>query len=362
MGKVFHDLILVDGVKEGKKDFIGNDNGKVINRKRSECEATVEGKMDGGEKREKQNITSTEMIKMTDKKDSDNLKLLNSIFIESCNSMMLGIDVSIKMVEIAEKTNYYTKVVRADLSEALKMFEMDCDRMDNNYDDNYNHNNNNNFDYYDNNNNNNNNNNSYNNNAPHRVKSLNLIIAADTFIYVGALGFVFRQIKLCLEKNGYFLFSIEDLDRSPMRVNDKNLSIITQVDKVKYPSMEMLSVYNLYYNKNNKCIDHEDNNHINSKRINDSISVKIEKNDDEIEGKISHLEIEELRIIDFEPVGAVPGWGGELLKSARFAHSNSYIEILAHIHGFQIVKSKSVILRTEETIPLYGRLYVLESI
>ena len=72
--------------------------------------------------------------------------------------------------------------------------------------------------------------------------------------------------------------------------------------------------------------------------------------------------IKHLKIIDFEPVGAVPGWGGELLKSARFAHSNSYIEILAHIHGFQIVKSKSVILRTEETIPLYGRLYVLESI
>ena len=72
--------------------------------------------------------------------------------------------------------------------------------------------------------------------------------------------------------------------------------------------------------------------------------------------------IKHLKIIDFEPVGAVPGWGGELLKSARFAHSNSYIEILAHIHGFQIIKSKSVILRTEETIPLYGILYVLESI
>ena len=63
---------------------------------------------------------------------------------------------------------------------------------------------------------------------------------------------------------------------------------------------------------------------------------------------------------DNEIDGAVPGWGGQLLKSARFAHSNSYIETLAEIHGFQILKMKIVILRTEETIPLYGRLYVLQ--
>jgi predicted TPR repeat methyltransferase len=65
---------------------------------------------------------------------------------------------------------------------------------------------------------------------------------------------------------------------------------------------------------------------------------------------------------DNEPLGSVPGWGTQLLTSARFAHSNSYIEILANLYGFVILNMKIVILRTEDTVPLYGRLYVLQII
>jgi shikimate kinase len=70
----------------------------------------------------------------------------------------------------------------------------------------------------------------------------------------------------------------------------------------------------------------------------------------------------EVTIVESEIQGAVPGWGAQLLKSARFAHSNSYIEALCQIHGFQILKMKIVVLRTEETVPLHGRLYVLQTV
>jgi predicted TPR repeat methyltransferase len=65
---------------------------------------------------------------------------------------------------------------------------------------------------------------------------------------------------------------------------------------------------------------------------------------------------------DNEPLESVPGWGTQLLTSARFAHSNIYIEKLANIYGFIILNMKIVILRTEDTVPLYGRLYVLQMI
>ena len=77
---------------------------------------------------------------------------------------------------------------------------------------------------------------------------------------------------------------------------------------------------------------------------------------------MKQINCKDFRIADYEIDGAVPGWGGQLLKSARFAHSNSYIQMLADIHGFQILKMKIVVLRTEETIPLYGRLYVLQTV
>jgi hypothetical protein len=70
------------------------------------------------------------------------------------------------------------------------------------------------------------------------------------------------------------------------------------------------------------------------------------------------------RVVEFssdgEPIGAVPGWGAQLLKSARFAHSDEYINILASHHGFAVVATKITILRTEETVPLQGRFYLLQ--
>jgi hypothetical protein len=63
---------------------------------------------------------------------------------------------------------------------------------------------------------------------------------------------------------------------------------------------------------------------------------------------------------DDELVGAVPGWGGQLLTSARFAHSHAYIAALASHSGFEIVSVRSLPLRLEGTVQLNGLFYLLK--
>ena len=285
-------------------------------------------------------------------------------------SLMVGVDVSIRMVEIAQATWCYSGVVRGDLNEALRAFTStigegggggdECDTKDDSIGNNGNNRHcNNNEDSSSNNNNNNSSSSSNsiniksNTNASSKIQlkippdsritpkiPLNLIIAADTFIYIGALGSVFRQISRILEQNGLFLFSIEDLEKSPMRVSDE-LLLRSHFDDENRGNNEN--------NKNNKN-DENDEKTDDNKKNNEGKHCDKKNYHDEND---FHWE---------EPRGAVPGWGGQLLKSARFAHSNQYIESLAQIHGFRILESKSVVLRTEETVPLYGILYVLEVI
>lgn len=120
-----------------------------------------------------------------------------------------------------------------------------------------------------------------------------IIVAADTFIYVGALGDIFHQIYQILNSSGLFAFSTEDLTSSPMKTN-----------------------------------------------------IIPENNQD-------------LEASPYEIHGAVPGWGCQLLKSARFGHSHEYIVRLADMHSFKIVDQIFKILRYEEGTPLYGYLYIL---
>ena len=398
VGKVFQDLVIPVGERNGEK---------YCKREVETVQFDEKNKIEGDGDNEKMNkksmreeVINKEIINeefsesTSDEIDRNNLKLLKMIFYECHGPLMIGIDVSMKMVDISRRTNYYTSVIRFDLTAALKLFEIDSNidfhdnctkdyssviNMDqleienkdfhiNDFDDAIsseinNGNLKNNIDTKESsisiheNINMNHDSSKIVSKFPVKVTPLNLIIAADTFIYVGALGFVFRQVKRCLEIHGFFLFSIEDLDLSPMRVNEKN-------DHQLFKS-EILPDDILPADSDN--IIHHNVGHHSRKTAEIKMEIELgqekgEKIKPETDYCLLQDRIKNLKIINFEPVGAVPGWGGELLKSARFAHSNLYIEILAHIYGFQIVKSKSVILRTEETIPLHGRLYVLESI
>lgn len=267
-GKVFQDFIIskIGAVDGSKIDTITKDvNGNKIKLNKDSI------------------ITeNTDENNISEKINDYGLNVLKKARCQS-GGIMVGVDISIKMVEITEKSGYYTAVARGDLEESLEIFE---------YIDNINS-----IDEID------------NNDKKNEIDTmkLDLILVADTFIYVGGLSSVFKHVKKSLNKYGLFAFSIEDLDNSPMKTN-----------------------------KNHNMID--DKNQVNS------------------------IDLDNLVLSDGEPLGAVPGWGTQLLTSARFAHSNSYIETLAKMCGFLILNMKIVTLRTEDTIPLYGRLYVLQMI
>ena len=185
---------------------------------------------------------------------------------------MAGVDISQKMVDITAANGGYDVVICGDLQESLQLFH-----------------------------------------TINRERSiellLDLVIAADTFIYIGALGSIFEQTKRSLKQGGYFAFSVEALESSPMKIDGGSIP-----------------------------------------------SPPHEIDTDNLDSKISLIEI-----VDNEPVGASLGWGIQLLTSARYAHSQIYIHTLAHIHGFDIVSKLSTVLRTETAIPLEGMMYVLKA-
>ena len=139
---------------------------------------------------------------------------------------------------------------------------------------------------------------------------LDLILAADTFIYVGGLGAVFRQARRCLRPRGLLAFSVEDLDKSPMRV-------------ARPPGDAAGTAHGHGHGHGSAPADGATD-------------------------------------ADGELVGAVPGWGAQLLSSARFAHAHAYIAALAEAHGFREAAGREGVLRNEGGVALPGRLYVLE--
>ena len=151
-----------------------------------------------------------------------------------------------------------------------------------------------------------------------------LIIAADTLIYIGQLGKLFKYISsmfrsLTVSDNGYtvdgkrglFLFTTEDLDSSPMRLQRE----ISADDK---------DTSNIAKNESDSIHDDGDGD-----------------GEDDI-------------------LGAVPGWGAQMLSSARFAHSHRYIMQLCHKYKFHLFCHHQVKLRKEEGIELPGNVYLIQ--
>lgn len=188
-------------------------------------------------------------------------------------SLLVGIDVSIKIAQIAEKTGNYDLVIVGDLYEALQLFNQKNTETRNSI----------------------------------KLQKFHAIIAADTFIYLGALGRVFQAIHRALLTNGLLIFSVEDVDESPMLPTSASSPILDSI------------------NAGTPNINHN----------------------------------EPPTVTDGEPWGAVPGWGVRLLTSARFGHSHRYIEALAIMYSFQIVSFRRQLLRKESNAELGGIFYIL---
>ena len=53
--------------------------------------------------------------------------------------------------------------------------------------------------------------------------------------------------------------------------------------------------------------------------------------------------------------------GVELLSSARYAHSQAYVTQLAARFGFLLVREEELVIRTEASMPLPGRIFLLQN-
>jgi len=192
---------------------------------------------------------------------------------EEGGGVFIGIDISQRMVELSERNGGYTCVVRGDITEMSRLLAEDV--------------------------------------TSRRCSSFHLVLAADTFIYVGALSEIFSYIRAILCTGGWFAFTTEALELSPMR----------QGDLTPTPVDAFLEAERLYRrNQEEKGVGYE------------------------------------------EPVGAVPGWGAQLLSSARFAHSESYVTCLACMHGFKVNSYQEILLRKEEVVSLPGHAFLLRAI
>ena len=109
----------------------------------------------------------------------------------------------------------------------------------------------------------------------------------------------FSLARRALKLGGLLLFSTEDLDASPMRRSDRTTPTSTQSESC--PEVHVPNV----------------------------------------------MEVE-------------VGVGVELLSSARYAHSQSYIEAVAVRHGFYVARVEELIIRTEASVPLPGKIFVLQ--
>lgn len=168
---------------------------------------------------------------------------------------MLGVDISDQMVQIAAKLGTYRAVLAADIGQVMEDIV------------------------------------TYNtSNSP---ILLDMVLSADTFIYVGALGKMFATIWRILRAGGLFAFSTEDLDSSAVI----STPTCTRPEEVVWDG--------------------------------------------------------------HEPVGAVAGWGVRLSRSVRYAHSPSYIDLLAGKYGFAVINAERHVLRTEEGLPIMGYMYLL---
>ena len=201
-------------------------------------------------------------------------------------SLMIGIDVSDRMVQIAKATGMYTHVVCCDLTSSLSALAVSFNEDE-----------------------------LQSMNASHlknNTKKLHLLLAADTFIYVGALGRIFELAAEVLYQGGFFGFTTEALETSPMLLEQNENS---------YPNIDISFIKK-------------------ASGINDFKDIPIV-------------------MVDSEIKGAVPGWGARLLTSARFAHSAYYIEVLCNVYSFKVLSYRSISLRKEEGKSLPGHAFIL---
>ena len=64
------------------------------------------------------------------------------------------------------------------------------------------------------------------------LQSFDMIIAADTFVYIGVLGKCFSLIRRCLSPIGLLVFSVEGLNKSSIKLDKRTLESMVSSNNV----------------------------------------------------------------------------------------------------------------------------------
>ena len=113
----------------------------------------------------------------------------------SSDSLLLGVDVSGKMIDICRSSGSYSHAIRCSLQDALLVLS-ECAA------------------------------------SCHGVESrFHLVLAADTFIYVGALSSTFKYVHDILTPHGIFAFSIEEKSEEFIMPSDKDEAFLQLLDQ-----------------------------------------------------------------------------------------------------------------------------------
>ena len=180
------------------------------------------------------------------------------------------------------------------------------------------------------------------------VLCLDMVVAADTFIYLGPLAPVFCAARAALKGGGLLVFSVEDLDSSPMRISSiKAASTVASTASMlgKGKAAAAGTGTGTFTSTSTDTLE-------------DSSSKDKDKDKDIDKDKESFLvEAAEEVEVD-EPLAE----HCQLLSSSRYAHSEAYISLMCGKFGFRVEQQMKVVLRTESTATppeLYGLMYVV---
>eukprot|EP00960_Hanusia_phi_P046628 757942-Hanusia_phi.AAC.2 len=184
-------------------------------------------------------------------------------YLRNVSTTLVGIDLSVEMLEYAQQRNVYDMLYIGEVSTTLQLWQNKSDT--------------------------------------ENFRQLDLITAADVFVYAGDLQPYFQSAAASLKKNGWFVLSLERLEKNESATEDANAAGSAAEAAGKGKGMTKYSV-----------------------------------SDEDLKR----------------------GW--KLQLSGRFAHTRAYVVELAKQHHFQVLHHENIIPRKDNMVDVQGQLLVLQ--
>ncbi|EKX52155.1 hypothetical protein GUITHDRAFT_161321 [Guillardia theta CCMP2712] len=184
-------------------------------------------------------------------------------YLRNVSTSLIGIDLSVEMLEYAQQRQVYDMLYIGEINSTLQLWQNKSDT--------------------------------------ENFRQLDLITAADVFVYAGDLQPYFQSAAASLKRNGWFVLSLERLEKNESAAEDTNAAEPAAEASGEAKGMKKYSVTDADLKK---------------------------------------------------------GW--KLQLSGRFAHTRAYVVELAKQHHFQVLYHENIIPRKDNMVDVQGQLLVLQ--